>query len=124
MRHRILGHGKHLQDIAPKRALHNVQINLCNVVAHDLLRGIVHQHVQRAKGLDVLLDGLAARLVVHEVARDEEALAAFTLDELLGFFGVGLLLGEVDDGDVGAFAGEEDGDGAAYAGACIMTIVS
>jgi hypothetical protein len=117
MRHRIFRHSKHLQNVAPKRALHVIQINLANVVAHNLLRGIVDQHMQRAKFLHVLLDGLAARFIVHEIARNKEALLSFLFDHFLGLAGVFLFFGEVDDCDVGAFAGEEDGDGAAYAGA-------
>lgn len=117
MRHRILRHSKHLQNIAPKGALHIIQVNLGNVVAHNLLRGIVDQHVQRAELLHMLLDGLAASFVVHEVAWDEEALLAFVFDHFLGLAGVFFLFGEIDDCDVGAFAGEEDGHGAAYAGA-------
>jgi len=65
---------------------------------------------------DVLLDGVLAFVVVHQVAWNQEALAAFLLDELLGVFCVGLFLGEVDDCYVGPFAGKEDCDCAADAG--------
>lgn len=100
MRHSILCNSKHLQDIAPKGALHQVEVNLANVVAHDLFRGVVDKDVEGAELLHVLLDGLAARFVVHEVAWDEEALLALFLDHCLGFLGILFFFGEVDDGDV------------------------
>jgi len=71
-----------------------------NIIAHDLLRGIVDEDVQGSKLLHVLLDSPAARLVVHEVARDQKTLPALLLDHLLGVLGIGLLLWEIDDGDV------------------------
>lgn len=117
MRHSILCNSKHLQNITPKSTLHHIKINISNVLAHDLLRGVVDEDVQRTEFLHVLLDGFAAGLVVHEVSWDEEALLAFFFDHTLGFLGVGFFFREVDYGYVGAFAGEEDCDGAAYAGA-------
>lgn len=65
-----------------------------------------------AERVDVLLDGLLALTVVHQVASDQQALAACLLHYLLGVLGVRLLLGEADNANVDAFAGEEDGDGA------------
>jgi hypothetical protein len=65
----------------------------------------------------VLLDGVLALAVVHQIAGNQQALAALLLDHLLGVLGVGLLLGQVDDADVGAFARVQDGDGPADAGA-------
>lgn len=115
MRHSILCNSKHLQNITPKSTLHHIKINLRNVLAHDLLRGVVDEDVQRTEFLHVLLDGFAAGFVVHEVSWDEEALLAFLFDHALGFLGVLLFFGEVDDCYVGAFAGEEDCDGTAYA---------
>ena len=50
--------------------------------------------------LDVLLDGLAASLVVHEITGNQKALAALLLDHLLGVLGVRLLLWQVDDRDI------------------------
>jgi len=116
VRQRIFGHGKHLQDVALERALDIVEVNLGKVLAHDLLGGVVDEHVDNPKSLDMLVDGLLALLVVHQVAGDQQALAALLLDHLLGVLGVGLLLGEVDDADVGALAGVEDGNGTADAG--------
>jgi hypothetical protein len=80
MRHRIFSHGKHLQDIAPKSTLHIIEINLANVVAHHLLRGIIDEHVEGAEFLHVLLNGLATCLVIHEISWDEEAFFAFFFD--------------------------------------------
>jgi hypothetical protein len=111
-----LGHGKHLQDVAAERALDIVEVDLGEVLAHHLLGRVVNQDVDGAERVDMLLDGLLALGVVHQVAGDQQALVALLLDHFLGVLGVRLLLGEVDDADVGALAGEQDGDGAANAG--------
>ena len=39
-----LGYGKHLQDIGPEQRLDLVQINLLEVLAHELLGSIVDQN--------------------------------------------------------------------------------
>ena len=106
----IFRHGKDLKDVASESALDILQINILEVLAHDLLRSIVDQDVDLAKLIDVLLDGVFASLVVHEVSGEQNTLAALLLDHLLGLFGVFLLLGEVHDCHVSTFAGEEDGD--------------
>lgn len=94
VRQGILGQRKHLQDVAAERALHVVQVNLGKVLAHDLLGGIVDQHVEAAVSIDMLLHRLTAGLVVHEIAGDEKALPALAFfDELLGFLCIFLLLG-------------------------------
>lgn len=83
-------------------------------------------------------DEVVAGLLLHQVAREEQALASGLFDELLGVLGATgrdrvsqgiagrpsnkengdellLLVREVVDRDVGAFAGKEDGDGATNA---------
>lgn len=56
-------------------------------------------------------DSILAVFRGHEVPRDEEALPPLLLDKFLGILGVGLLLGEVDNRDVCALPGEQDGNG-------------
>lgn len=116
VRYGVLGHGEHLQDVAAERALDGVQVDVRDVRAHHLLRGVVHQHVDRvAEPVHVLLHCPPARLVVHQVAGDEKTCAPFVLDEPLRLFGVFLLLGQVHDADVGPLAREERRYGAADA---------
>lgn len=44
-----LGYGKHLQDIGPEQRLDLVQINLLEVLAHELLGSIVDQNIDSAE---------------------------------------------------------------------------
>lgn len=104
MREGVFGHSKHLQDVASECAFHIVEVDFGKVVAHDLFRCVVDEDVDLAKFLDVLFDRLLAGLVVHEITGDQEALTALLLNEFLGPFGVLLLLWEIDDTDIGAFA--------------------
>jgi len=116
VRQRELGHGKHLENVAAECALHVVKVDLGKVIAHDLLRCVVDQHMDDTVFVDVLLHGLLALGVVHQVAGDEKTLTALLLDQGFGLLGVFLLLGEIHDCDVGALAREEDGDRAANSG--------
>lgn len=65
MRESVFRHSKHLQDIAAKCAFHIVEINLGEIVAHDLLRGIVDENMDLVKAFDMLVDSRLAVLVVH-----------------------------------------------------------
>lgn len=117
MRQGVFGHGKHLQDVAAERALDVVEVDFGKVLAHDLFGRVVDEDVDDAEGRDMLLHGLFARVVVHQIPGDQQALGAFLLHHLLRVFGIYLLLGEVDNADVGALARKEDGDGPPDAGA-------
>ena len=55
---------------------------------------------------------LAAEVAVGDVAAENERAAPLALDRSPGLLGIAVL-GEMGDGDVGALAGEEHGDGAA-----------
>lgn len=46
MRKRKLSHGEHLDDVALEKPLDLVQVNLRKVLAHELLRGIVHEDIE------------------------------------------------------------------------------
>lgn len=81
-----------------------------------LERGVVDQHVELAELVDAALHGVAAELRLPHVAGDRDGAPPFGLDRFDGGPRVLGLLGEVHDRDVGAFAREQDGDGAADAG--------
>ena len=46
--------------------------------------GIVHQHIQPAQLLDRALDRLAAKAALGDIARDQDAAAAFGLHRFAG----------------------------------------
>lgn len=79
-----------------------------------LERCIVHQHVEAAEFLHGARDGAAAELHIAHIAGNDQAAPAFGFDVLTRDFGVFRLV-QVQYGDIGAFAGEQHGDGAAYA---------
>lgn len=106
----IFGNGKHLQNVAAKGALDLIQVDILQVTAHDLLGCVVDEDVYLAVLVDVFLDRLLARLIVHEVAGDEHALAALLLNHLLGALGVFLLFWEVHDAHICTLTRKEDGD--------------
>ncbi len=80
-----------------------------------LERGVVDQDVEPAERLHGLRDRGLAEFRIGDVARQQDAAAPFVLDRALGFVGV-LVLVEIGDRDVGAFAGEQHRDRAADAG--------
>ena len=113
MRHGKLRERHHLEDIAAERGLDIVDLDILVVLAHDLLAGGVDKDVEMTVLLHVRVDNLVQVPQLLQVVGEELAFAACRLDEALGFFGVFLLLREVDDGAVTAFAGVEGGDGTA-----------
>src|SRR5437764_934827 len=74
-----------------------------------LLGSIVDQDIEATEIAHRQLDGLAAEGLVAHIAGDGEAAPAFLFHLTLGLLSV-LMLVQVDDGDVGAFLGEEDRD--------------
>lgn len=54
MRQGVLGHGEHLQDVGPEQGLHVVQINLLEVLTHELLERIVDQDIDPAESRQLL----------------------------------------------------------------------
>lgn len=105
----VFCHGKHLQDVAAERALDDVQVDVGKVTVQDLLRSVVDKHIEFAKLLDVFVYSLLTRLIVHQIPWNQQALPAFLLYAPPGLFRVNLLLGQVDDADIGTFTGEEYG---------------
>jgi hypothetical protein len=104
----ILGHSKDLKNIAPESTLHIIQINILEVLTHKLLPSIIHQDIDLAILINMLLHCILAGLVVHEISGKEKTFVAFFFDHALGLLGVFLFFWEVDDCYVCAFAGEED----------------
>jgi hypothetical protein len=76
--------------------------------------GVIHQHVDAAEFLHRALDDGAAVGRIGQVARHQDRLAAGFLDQALGFLRI-LVLVQVGDQDVRAFARERQGHGAADA---------
>jgi hypothetical protein len=106
----ILCHSKDLKNVASERTLDVIQVDVLEILTHDLLASVVDQHIDFTKLVNVFLHSLLARLIIHEVSGEEDTLATLLLDHSLGLFGILLLFWEVDDCDVCAFAREEDGD--------------
>ena len=121
MRHSVFGDCEYLQDVAPERALHIVQVYLGDVGAHDLLRGVVHERVKGAILLHVLVNGFAACLVVHEISGNEETLAALLLNHFFRVLSIFFLLWQVHDGYVGAFTSKQNSSGPSDARARQLT---
>jgi hypothetical protein len=88
--------------------------DVLELVVGELLSCVADQHVQvpelADRGVD---DGTAVRGIGHVVGH-QHRLAACLLDPLAGLFRVVVLI-EVRDQHVGAFAGEPDGHGPADA---------
>ena len=80
-----------------------------------LERGVVDEDVELAELLHRLLHRVLAEFRIGDIARQQNAAAAFLLDGPLGLLGV-LVLVEIGDRDVGALARKEHGHRAADAG--------
>jgi hypothetical protein len=53
MRKRVFCYGEHLQDIATEGAFHVLQVDLREILTHDLLGCVVHQDVYFSVSLGV-----------------------------------------------------------------------
>ncbi len=80
----------------------------------NLKGGVVHQDVEPAQLFRRSRDGLLAEGAIGDVARDEDAAAAFGFDLLLRKPGVFVFI-QVTDRDIRTFAREQNGDSAADA---------
>lgn len=107
---RILGHSKDLKNVTSERTLDVIQVDVLEILTHDLLSSVVDQNMDYAKLINVFLHSFLARLIIHEISGKEDTLATFLLDHSLGLFGILLFFWEVDNSDVGAFTCEEDSD--------------
>lgn len=86
----------------------NTQIYICDIFTHHLLARIVHQHVQLAELLHVLVDNLSTLFDILKVERNAEALSTLLLNHSFRILGVWLLLWQIDYGDIGALTGHLD----------------
>src|SRR6185503_15538504 len=80
-----------------------------DVLVGMLLAGIVDEQVESAELIDGLPDRTFAELLVADVAGDRDRPAPFLLDDLPGLGRI-VVLAEIDDRDVRAFAGEQRRD--------------
>ena len=118
VRPRCLAHPEHGVEVGAQHPVHLVGIETVEAfgTARPVVAGVVDQDVQAAEPADGVVDDLFARLARPEVAGDEHGSPPGRLDQGLGRVGVGLFVGQVVDGDVGALAGVGDRDGAADPG--------
>jgi hypothetical protein len=77
-----------------------------------LIGCVVDEDVQAAQFGHGAGDGLFAERRIADVAGNQQSAAAFVADSLFSLSGVGLFDWQIDNGDVGAFAGKQDGHGA------------
>ncbi len=106
VRHRLLRHVEIAVEIGLHRA---VELLLGEVLeARDVLleRRVVDQDVELAEFLDGAPDHIGADPALADVAGDGEAAPPLVLDRPLGHRRV-LVLVEIEDGDIGALAGEQ-----------------
>jgi len=68
------------------------------VTHHD--GSVVDEDIDPAPGLDDLLDNSVAALFVPDVLGEQETFSTVSNDELLGLFGINLLLWQIDDCDL------------------------
>ena len=88
--------------------------DVANVLVGMLFAGIVDEDVELAELAHRFFDRALAEVLVADVAGNRDRPAAFLLDDGLGEGGI-IMLAQIDDGDVGAFAREQGGDRAADA---------
>jgi len=74
-----------------------------------LVRGVVHEDVELAKGIHGLLHGFRAERRARDVAGKQQCCAPLVLNRLLRLLRVGLFLFQVNDRDVRPFACEQHG---------------
>lgn len=107
---------EHLHDVAAECALDIVQVDLFEVLAHDLRRGIIYEDVNLAELIDVLFDGALVGFVVHEIAGHKEAFSALVCNHLLRLLRAFLLLGKVDDGNARTLSRKKQRNGPSNTG--------
>ena len=100
------------EDVRLEGALQLLHRDVGNVLVGMLFARGVDQHVDPAPFLDHLFDQRLARFRIAQVTLVRQRLAALVADARGGEFGV-VAFFEIGDGDLGAFAGEQDGGGAA-----------
>ncbi|MNH25864.1 hypothetical protein D3C79_858880 [compost metagenome] len=92
--------------------------DLADVFARYLLARDVHQDVEAAELFVGLVDQFLAERFIFQIARDGHHFTALRLDQLDDFTGVGLLDGQVVEGNVRTFTSKGNGHCPADAGIC------
>ena len=103
VRQRGLGHVKVAIDIGAKGVVKTLLAQRLQTLGMLLKGGVVHQHLQAAKGLDGLFDSAAAKRGVFHIAGNEQAAATFAFHMDTGLFGIFVLV-QVNDGHIRALA--------------------
>lgn len=116
MREGKLGQGKHLHNVRLKDILDLIEINLFEIRTHELLRGVVDEDIDSTEStisltqkmrdipLNMLVNGILAKVPAAKITRKQMALAPCVLDQLLRALGVFLFGRQIDNRHVGAFS--------------------
>jgi hypothetical protein len=118
MRQGEFGQSHHLQDVAAESALHGFDLEVFELLALHLLARVVDENVEMSERPHVRRHYLVEVFELLEIVRYAQALAAGFFDQAFGLVGILLLLREVDDGDIAAFAGIEGSHGTPGVGSC------
>src|SRR5688572_25694768 len=102
-------------NVRAERAIELLVGNLLDRLLMLLIGGVVDKDIQSAKFLDRSPDRFRAELRTLDVARNQQCAASFGLDGLQRRPGVRFLDRQIYNGDIGAFAREQNGNRAADA---------
>lgn len=80
-----------------------------------MIGSIVEKNINASHGMKSLADELFAVLLARQVCGEQIALSSSLLHELLGLFGILLLVWQISNGRVCALHGEQESGGTAYA---------
>lgn len=75
-----LGQSEHSQNVTSESTLHILQIDILNLLAHDLLRSVVDQDIQSAIGFDMFIYHLFDLGSIHEVQCKVQTFPSVLLD--------------------------------------------
>ena len=112
---RVFGHEEEAEDIGAEGALDLPGVDLADVLGLVLLGRVIDQNIETTELPHGLLDRIAAKFLVADVAGHLDRAAALLLDRRDGLIGVLVLL-QVNDGDLGAFPRHRHRDRPADAG--------
>jgi hypothetical protein len=114
MRARRLGEKEHAEDVRLERAAQLFLANVSYVFVRMLLARIVDENVYASQFLHDLIDCPAAKGFVSQIPGDRDGAGAFAFDDIHGLFRV-VMLAQIEDSHVRAFARIKRGDRPAYA---------
>ena len=108
MRHGGLGDPEHGIEVGLERPIERLVGNVEDRLLAALSRGVVDQNVQPAQFLHRLLDHRTTEGLIADVTGQRHCLASGVADQRHDCLCIRLLVRQVTDGDIGAFAGKGD----------------